>query len=154
MSVRFFGPGEYPYQTRLLGRTAESVAYDLKANGYATHAIHNHQATFYKRNEVYPNLGFDYFIFLEYMPKTAETPKNWAKDAVLTGQITQGAWTPPPTKRTWCSPSPSRATANIHGAGADEPGPLRWRRSQTRPIGMLEYYVNQIFGRWIPLLGS
>lgn len=89
MSVRFFGPGEYPYQTRLLSRTAESVAYDLKANGYATHAIHNHRATFYKRNKVYHNLGFDDFTSLEYMPKTAKTPKNWAKDAVLTSQITQ-----------------------------------------------------------------
>ena len=53
-----FGPGEYPYQTRLMDRTVESVAYDLKENGYATHAIHNHRAAFYNRNSVYANLGF------------------------------------------------------------------------------------------------
>ena len=89
MSTRLFGPGEYPYQTCLLAQTVESVAYDLKANGYGTHAIHDHYATFYRRNEVYANLGFDDFTSLEYMPKTETTPQNWAKDSVLTGQILQ-----------------------------------------------------------------
>ena len=87
MSTRFFGPGEYPYQTQLDKKTVESVAYDLKENGYGTHAIHNHRATFYSRNVVYANLGFDDFTSLEYMPKTEVTPQNWAKDSVLTGQI-------------------------------------------------------------------
>ena len=57
MSSRFFGPGEYPFQTCLKDQTVESVAYDLKENGYATHAIHNHRAAFYSRNEVYPQSG-------------------------------------------------------------------------------------------------
>lgn len=89
MSTRFFGPGEYPYQTCLTDQTVESVAYDLKANGYAAHAIHNHRAAFYSRNEVYPNLGFDDFTALEYMPAVKTTPTNWAKDAVLKKQILQ-----------------------------------------------------------------
>ena len=67
----------------------ESVAYDLKENGYATHAIHNHRAAFYSRNEVYPNLGFDDFTALEYMPAVEKTPTNWAKDGVLKDQILQ-----------------------------------------------------------------
>ena len=89
MSSRFFGPGEYPFQTCLTDQTVESVAFDLKANGYATHAIHNHRAAFYSRNEVYPNLGFDDFTALEYMPTVAKTPTNWAKDGVLKNQILQ-----------------------------------------------------------------
>ena len=89
MSTRFFGPGEYPYQTCLTDQTVESVAYDLKANGYAAHAIHNHRAAFYSRNEVYPNLGFDDFTALEYMPQVEKTPTNWAKDGVLKEQILQ-----------------------------------------------------------------
>ena len=89
MSTKFFGPGEYPYETCLLDRTAESVAYNLKENGYAAHAIHNHQATFYSRNEVYSHLGFDDFTALEYMPPTEKTPTKWAEDAVLEGQILQ-----------------------------------------------------------------
>lgn len=87
LSTRIFGPGEYPYQTRLKDRTVESVAYDLKENGYAAHAIHNHRATFYSRNKVYANLGFDDFTPLEYMPRVDRTPKKWSKDGVLTGQI-------------------------------------------------------------------
>lgn len=87
MSTHLFGPGEYPYQTRLLDRTVESVAYDLKELGYGTHAIHNHRAAFYNRNKVYANLGFDDFTALEYMPKVQKTPKNWAKDFILTDQI-------------------------------------------------------------------
>lgn len=87
MSVRLFGPGEYPYKTCLLDQTVESLAYNLKAHGYAAHAIHNHQAAFYSRDQVYPNLGFDDFTSLEYMPAVKTTAKNWAKDDVLTGEI-------------------------------------------------------------------
>jgi len=87
MSSKLFGPGEYPYKTCLQDKTIESVAYDLGNLGYATHAIHNHRATFYSRNVVYANLGFDDFTSLEYMPRVAKTPKGWSKDYVLTGQI-------------------------------------------------------------------
>lgn len=89
MSTRYFGPGEYPYKTCLTDQTVESVAYDLKELGYATHAVHDHRATFYGRNQVYANLGFDDFTSLEMMPKTSKTPKNWAKDYILTSQILQ-----------------------------------------------------------------
>ena len=89
MSTKMFGPGEYPYKTSLVDQTAETVAYNLKENGYGTHAIHNHRAAFYGRNHVYANLGFDDFTALEYMPKAKKTPKNWAKDFILTDQILQ-----------------------------------------------------------------
>ena len=95
MSTRLFGPGEYPYQTCLKQQAVETVAYNLKANGYAAHAIHNHRATFYGRNEVYANLGFDDFTALEYMPQVELTPKNWAKDDILTGQILKALDTTP-----------------------------------------------------------
>ncbi len=88
MSTRLFGPGEYPYKTCLLDKTVESVAYNLKEYGYATHAIHNHRGAFYNRNYVYKNLGFDDFTSLEYMVHTPKTPKNWCKDHILTDQIT------------------------------------------------------------------
>jgi hypothetical protein len=87
MSSRLFGPGEYPYKTCLQSNTAESVAYDLSKLGYATHAIHNHRATFYSRNIVYPNLGFEDFTSLEYMPRVQKTPRGWSKDYILTSQI-------------------------------------------------------------------
>ena len=87
MSSKLFGPGEYPYKTCLQDQTVESVAYDLSQLGYATHAIHNHRATFYSRNLVYANLGFDDFTSIEYMPRIQKTPRGWAKDYILTSQI-------------------------------------------------------------------
>ncbi len=87
MSTRYFGPGEYPYKTCLNKKTMESLAYNLKALGYGTHAIHNHRATFYGRNQVYADLGFDDFTSLEFMPRVARTERNWAKDFILTSQI-------------------------------------------------------------------
>lgn len=87
MSVRFFGPGEYPYKSVLTKKTVETIAYDLKRDGYGTHAIHNHRGAFYGRNKVFPNMGFDTFTSLEYMNSVAKTPKNWAKDSVLVDEI-------------------------------------------------------------------
>lgn len=87
MSVKFFGPGEYPYKAILREETCETAAYIFKNMGYKAHAIHNHRGAFYDRNIVYPNLGFDSFTSLEYMNHVVKTPRNWAKDSVLTEQI-------------------------------------------------------------------
>ncbi|MBK5262810.1 MAG: sulfatase-like hydrolase/transferase [Peptostreptococcaceae bacterium] len=87
MSVKFFGPGEYPYKSILTKETCESIPFDLKEIGYSTHAIHNHRAVFYGRNKVFKNLGFDTFTSLEYMIGPVKTPKNWAKDGLLTDEI-------------------------------------------------------------------
>ena len=82
-----FGPGEFPYRTILLESTCESIGYNLKENGYVTHAIHNNNATFYSRNTVFENLGFDTFTSLEYMNDVEYTPIGWAKDNCLVENI-------------------------------------------------------------------
>ena len=87
ISARFFGPGEYPYKSILTEETCESIPYDLKQVGYTSHAIHNHRGAFYNRNTVFSNLGFDTFTCLEYMNNVVKTPKNWAKDTILTENI-------------------------------------------------------------------
>jgi len=87
MSVGMFGTCEYPYKTITLEHTAGSIAYDLKSQGYATHAIHNHTGTFYDRHINYSNLGFDTFIPVEFMPVVERNPNNWAKDKVLKDEI-------------------------------------------------------------------
>lgn len=87
LSVKFFGPGEYPYKSILKETTVETAPYDFKTLGYGTHAIHNHRGAFYGRNDVFPNMGFDTFTSLEYMNNVMKTPKNWAKDNILTEQI-------------------------------------------------------------------
>ena len=87
VSLDYFSIGEYPYETLLRENTCASIAYDLKELGYRTHAIHNYSGSFYSRNEVYANLGFDDFTSMEYMQGIELTEKGWPKDAVLTKYI-------------------------------------------------------------------
>ena len=87
MNLDFFGPGEYPYKTVLQDTTCESYPFVLKTLGYTTHAIHNNDGTFYERNEVFSNLGFDTFTSIEYMHVNDVTGGGWAKDYYLTQHI-------------------------------------------------------------------
>lgn len=87
MSLDYFGAGEYPYKTILQEETCESVAYNLKKLGYRTTAIHNNTGTFYDRNLVFANLGFDCFDCEEYMQGLTYNQLGWAKDKILTQQI-------------------------------------------------------------------
>lgn len=87
MNLQHFGVGEYPYKTVVKHRSCDSIAYALKNLGYGTHAIHNNNATFYSRDRVYANFGFDSFTSEEYMHGVEYNPLEWAKDSVLTGEI-------------------------------------------------------------------
>ena len=87
MNLDHFGVGEYPYKTVVKNRTCESMAYALQSAGYSTHAIHNNNATFYSRDRVYANFGFETFTSLEYMHDVERNPLGWAKDFVLTEEI-------------------------------------------------------------------
>lgn len=83
VDVSFFGAGECPFETTVDKLACESIATNLKDIGYKTHALHNHTGTFYKRNLVYPNLGFDTFTPVEYMNNIERNIMTWAKDKVL-----------------------------------------------------------------------
>ena len=87
MSLDYFGAGEYPYKTILQESQSESIPYNLENLGYKSHAIHNNTATFYDRDKVFTNLGFDSFSSLEYMFDVAYSPIGWAKDKHLTEEI-------------------------------------------------------------------
>ena len=90
MSMRYFGPGEYPHKSILKETTCESAAYVLKSLGYGTHAIHNNEANFYGRKNVFANLGFDSFTSEEYMSEQDDTnPNDWVRDHNLTKYILQ-----------------------------------------------------------------
>ena len=90
MSLRYFGPGEYPYKSILKETTCESAPYVLKNLGYRTHAVHNNEANFYGRRSVFANLGFDTFTSEEYMSEQDDTnPNDWMRDHNLTKYIMQ-----------------------------------------------------------------
>jgi len=87
MCLDYFGTGEYPYKTILQSKNCETVCYNLAEIGYNSHAFHNHTGTFYNRNIVYKNLGFNTFTPLEYMSTYDVNPLGWAKDYVLEDEI-------------------------------------------------------------------
>lgn len=88
MSLSYFGAGEYPYKTVLNDYTCETIAYNLMELGYRTHAIHNYEGTFYNRNEVYKQLGFETFTSMEYMKKLEyNAAGTWPMDSILTDEI-------------------------------------------------------------------
>lgn len=87
MNLDDFGPGEYPFKTKLKENACESICFNLRTYGYKSHAIHNNTGTFYGRNIVFSNLGYDTFTSIENMNITEFTPMEWAKDKFLTAQI-------------------------------------------------------------------
>ena len=89
MSMRYFGPGEYPYKTYVKkeGHAIESVATALKAFGYGAHALHNNGGNFYSRADVFKNMGFDSYTSEEFMNVLQFTENDWAKDDILTQHI-------------------------------------------------------------------
>ena len=89
LNLDFFGAGEYPYNTVLQTKACESVCNDLREQGYVSTAMHNNSGTFYSRNIVYRNLGFDRFVPLEYMRDAKYNAIGWAKDYMLTDEIMQ-----------------------------------------------------------------
>ena len=87
MSQHDFGVSEYPYKTVLKSKSSESICNDLAQIGYTSHAVHNNTATFYGRNKVFSNLGFDTFTSVEYMNNITLNPNGWAKDDVMVDEI-------------------------------------------------------------------
>ena len=87
MNLEDFGPGEFPYKTVLKDTPCESIAYILKDYGYSSHAMHNNTGTFYSRNVVFKNLGYDTYTSLEYMNPKEYTYLGWVKDNILTDEI-------------------------------------------------------------------
>lgn len=87
MSMRFFGPGEYPYKTYAKTKTLESAASALKMLGYGAEALHNNGGNFYSRAQVFNNMGFDHYTSKEFMNILQTTPKGWATDDILVPNI-------------------------------------------------------------------
>lgn len=88
MNLAHFGLLECPYTTMLHKEPCQSLASVMTDAGFSAHAIHNHTATFYTRNLVYGNLGFNTFTPVEYIKNVETNMLGWAKDKLLLGEIT------------------------------------------------------------------
>ena len=154
INLENFGPGEYPYKTVLLRETCETMAYNLKENGYTAHAIHNHAGNFYARDKVYPQLGFDSFQSREYMYGFETTPYGWCKDKALTEEI-MTALTYTDEENGVREENPRfiwAVSVQGHGAYPSEPIPgnesvikIESDRFNEKELCALEFYVNQVW---------
>ena len=87
LSLDYFGPGEYPYMTVLRDQTSESVCFNLKEHNYYSTIIHNNRASFYDRDNVFANMGYDRYVSSEFMVDLEYTPVGWIKDKCLEYEI-------------------------------------------------------------------
>ena len=144
INIDDFGPGEYPYRTIMKSKVCESMAYNIKKLGYSTHAIHNNDGTFYDRNLVFSHLGYDTFTSIEYMDGIEKTPMGWAKDNILTGEITKALDSTSGTDYVF--------TISVQGHGDYPSTPIEGYTPKIKvtnfPVAeqqaSFEYYVNQI----------
>lgn len=144
MKLGFFGLGEYPYKTILQTTTTEAIGYNLAELGYTNHALHNNTATFYDRNAVFTNLGFDTFVSIEYMNGVEYTPNSWAKDAVLTHEIIKAMESTPAQDFVFA------ISVQAHGKYPDEVidenPPIKVLAAHDEDfIVPFEYFVNQVY---------
>lgn len=86
-NLNHFAAGEYPYKTLVHKDAVESIAYLLKEKNYYSTVIHNNRATFYDRNVVFTNLGYDRYVSAEFMVDLKVTDIGWYKDDVLQYEI-------------------------------------------------------------------
>ncbi len=148
MNVDDFGAGEYPYKTVLSQQTCETIAYDLMDDGYSTHVIHNHEGDFYDRNKVYANMGIETFTSLEYMLTGDFTAMGWAKDAILTEEITKAL------DSTEMQDFVFTISVQGHGSYPEDAAATDYEKHVTvssdtitdeKYLNQISYYVNQLY---------
>ncbi len=143
MSLDHFGTGEYPYRSILHKKTCDSVAYWLKKEGYEASVIHNNNASFYDRDTVFSNLGFDNFITIENMDAKEFNEVGWAKDKILTKYILDTM------NRTDSKDLIYSISVQGHGdypsvENPDDPIKVSSVRMEQAYVNQFSYYVNQI----------
>ena len=142
MNMDFFGPGEYPYKTILKSTTCESAAYDLSDLGYATHAIHNNDGTFYDRHIVFSQLGFDTFTPMEYMGEYERNVNGFLKDSILTGEILDTLKST--EERDYIYTISVQAHGEYPSERLGEPQPIFLRYRNQSKENAWSYYINQL----------
>ncbi|MCD7825355.1 MAG: sulfatase-like hydrolase/transferase [Clostridiaceae bacterium] len=143
MSQKDFGTSEYPYKTILRSTATESICYNLKNLGYKTHCVHNNEGTFYGRNKVFENLGFDSFTFMEFMNGLEDNPNGWKKDDILVEEIIKTLDSTDGVDFTL------GITVQSHGKYAgfevDEDAPIQIREAPEGKEDSWLYYINQLY---------
>jgi phosphoglycerol transferase MdoB-like AlkP superfamily enzyme len=88
-SMQFFSGGIVPY-SQYLRKPTESLASILSEQGYTATAIHTYENWFYRRDEVFKNLGFNNFISNEFFVNPV-TKRYYTTDSELSQKIIDAA---------------------------------------------------------------
>lgn len=78
-SMAFYAYGVIPYQ-QYIHTSSYSLVSTLEAQGYTSYAVHPYYGSGYRRTNVYPLFGFDYFYALEDMENELEYIREYASD--------------------------------------------------------------------------
>lgn len=82
LSTDYLPVGEIPNNNILKKQPVESLAYILHDLGYGTSVVHNYEGNFYNRDTVFPNLGFDTYVPMEYMDKPNNDQWQYPEDVL------------------------------------------------------------------------
>ncbi|MGG5462151.1 LTA synthase family protein [Clostridium sp. B9] len=82
LSTDYLPVGEIPNNNILKKQPVESLAYVLHDLGYETSVVHNYEGNFYNRDTVFPNLGFDNYVPMEYMDKPTNESWEYPEDVL------------------------------------------------------------------------
>ncbi|MDO4384955.1 MAG: sulfatase-like hydrolase/transferase [Clostridia bacterium] len=142
-SLDFFGAGEFPYYSILRKEALETLATDLRALKYTATGVHNYTGSFYYRNTIYKNMGFNRFHSKEYMNGFELNPKGWCKDNILTDEILKAV------RQTEGRDFVYTVTMQTHGAYIPLPADMEpvvtvEGAKSEREKSVFEYYLSQI----------
>ncbi len=142
-SLDFFGAGEFPYYSILRKEALETLATDLRALKYTATGVHNYTGSFYYRNTIYKNMGFNRFHSKEYMNGFELNPKGWCKDNILTDEILKAV------RQTEGRDFVYTVTMQTHGAYIPLPDDMEpvitvEGAKSEREKSIFEYYLSQI----------
>lgn len=142
-SLDFFGAGEFPYYSILRKEALETLATDLRALKYTATGVHNYTGSFYYRNTIYKNMGFNRFHSKEYMNGFELNPKGWCKDNILTDEILKAV------RQTEGRDFIYTVTMQTHGAYIPLPSDMEpvitvEGAKSERDKSIFEYYLSQI----------
>ena len=142
-SLDFFGAGEFPYYSILRKEALETLATDLRALKYTATGVHNYTGSFYYRNTIYKNMGFNRFHSKEYMNGFELNPKGWCKDSILTDEILKAV------RQTEGRDFVYTVTMQTHGAYIPLPDDMEpvitvEGAKSEREKSIFEYYLSQI----------
>ncbi len=86
-SMNYVNPGGLPYEHVLSHKDYPSFASYLDQLGYFTEAIHPNGGNLYRRQTVYPNIGFDKAEFIDDMKYTKKDNDRFVSDDSVVNEI-------------------------------------------------------------------